>query len=115
MLKVRQIDDPIAAPERLVVRVKAVAINPGEIAVREGAFEDVWPATFPSRQELAEARGVVHMDILDGAGGPARTGLHGCAGQRSLVGKLARGRQVNNAHECGCERHLGVPLTDSEG
>ena len=31
-------------------RVVAAATNPGEMMIREGAFADVWPATFPEGQ-----------------------------------------------------------------
>jgi NADPH:quinone reductase-like Zn-dependent oxidoreductase len=48
--EVRDVDPPEAAPGRVVVRVRAAAINPGEIAIREGVFRDRWPTTFPSGQ-----------------------------------------------------------------
>lgn len=48
VLEVREVDPPTAAPGRVVVRVRATAINPGEAAIREGALHDRYPATFPS-------------------------------------------------------------------
>jgi NADPH:quinone reductase-like Zn-dependent oxidoreductase len=48
VLEVREVDDPVAAAGQVVVAVKAAGINPGEIAIREGALHDRWPATFPS-------------------------------------------------------------------
>jgi NADPH:quinone reductase-like Zn-dependent oxidoreductase len=50
VLQVRDVDRPTTPPGRVLVRVKAAGINPGEAAVRSGAFEKRWPATFPSGQ-----------------------------------------------------------------
>lgn len=50
VLEVRDVQRPVVDAGRVLVRVKAAAINPGEIAIREGAFEDRWPTTFPSGQ-----------------------------------------------------------------
>ena len=50
VLQVRDVDRPPTPPGRVLVRVKAAGINPGEAAVRMGAFEKLWPATFPSGQ-----------------------------------------------------------------
>jgi NADPH:quinone reductase-like Zn-dependent oxidoreductase len=48
VLDVREVDDPLAGPGRVVVEVKAAGINPGEIGIREGRLHERWPATFPS-------------------------------------------------------------------
>jgi NADPH:quinone reductase len=48
VLEVRQVERPIAAQGRVLVRVKAAGINPGEAAIREGALAARFPATFPS-------------------------------------------------------------------
>ncbi|MDO8210623.1 NADP-dependent oxidoreductase [Conexibacter sp. CPCC 206217] len=48
VLEVREVDDPVPAAGRVLVRVKAAAINPGEAAIREGALAQRWPSTFPS-------------------------------------------------------------------
>ncbi|MET9256536.1 NADP-dependent oxidoreductase [Streptomyces sp. NPDC003717] len=50
VLEVRDVDDPVAAPGGVVVRVKATSINPGEAAIRSGAMHEMWPSTFPSGQ-----------------------------------------------------------------
>jgi NADPH:quinone reductase-like Zn-dependent oxidoreductase len=50
VLRVVEVDRPVPGPEQVVVRIKAAGINPGEAAVREGAFAKQWPATFPSGQ-----------------------------------------------------------------
>jgi NADPH:quinone reductase-like Zn-dependent oxidoreductase len=48
VLEVRDVDRPVPADGEVLVAVKAAAINPGEIAIREGLLHDRWPATFPS-------------------------------------------------------------------
>jgi len=58
VLDVREVDDPVDAPGRVVVEVRATGINPGEIAVRQGVLHDRWPATFPSG-EGSDLAGVV--------------------------------------------------------
>ena len=50
VLEVREVEDPVAGPGRVLVAVKAAGINPGEIAIREGRLHERWPATFPSGQ-----------------------------------------------------------------
>jgi NADPH:quinone reductase-like Zn-dependent oxidoreductase len=44
------VNRPVPGPNQVLVRVKAAGLNPGEAAIREGAFADRWPATFPSGQ-----------------------------------------------------------------
>jgi NADPH:quinone reductase-like Zn-dependent oxidoreductase len=48
VLEVREVEDPVTTPGRVLVAVKAAGINPGEIAIREGQLDERWPATFPS-------------------------------------------------------------------
>jgi NADPH:quinone reductase-like Zn-dependent oxidoreductase len=48
VLEVRDVDRPVPADGEVLVAVKAAAINPGEISIREGLLHDRWPATFPS-------------------------------------------------------------------
>jgi NADPH:quinone reductase-like Zn-dependent oxidoreductase len=48
VLEVREVEDPVAGPGRVLVAVKAAGINPGEIGIREGRLHERWPATFPS-------------------------------------------------------------------
>lgn len=50
VLKVVEVDRPTPGPGRVLVRVKAAGINPGEAMIRKGAFAERWPATFPSGQ-----------------------------------------------------------------
>jgi NADPH:quinone reductase-like Zn-dependent oxidoreductase len=50
VLDVVDVDPPVPGPGRLLVRVRAAGINPGEAKIREGALDSLWPATFPSGQ-----------------------------------------------------------------
>jgi NADPH:quinone reductase-like Zn-dependent oxidoreductase len=64
VLKVVEVDRPKPAPGQVLVRVKAAGINPGEISIRQGAFAQRWPATFPSGQG-SDFAGVV-AEVGDG-------------------------------------------------
>ena len=48
VLQVVEVDRPKPGPGKVLVRVKAAGINPGEASIRKGLFADRWPATFPS-------------------------------------------------------------------
>ena len=45
-----EVDRPSPGPGKVLVRVKAAGINPGEVSIRKGMFADRWPSTFPSGQ-----------------------------------------------------------------
>ncbi len=64
VLEVRDVEDPVAGPGRVLVTVKAAGINPGEIAIREGRLHARWPASFPSG-EGTDLAGVV-QSVGDG-------------------------------------------------
>ena len=38
VLRVVEVDRPVPGPEQVLIRMKAAGINPGEAAIREGAF-----------------------------------------------------------------------------
>jgi NADPH:quinone reductase-like Zn-dependent oxidoreductase len=67
VLEVREVEDPPAAPGRVVVAVKAAGINPGEISIREGRMHDRFPASFPSG-EGSDLAGIVQA-VGDGVEG----------------------------------------------
>jgi NADPH:quinone reductase-like Zn-dependent oxidoreductase len=48
VLQVVEVDRPKPGPGKVLVRVKAAGINPGEASFRKGLFAERWPATFPS-------------------------------------------------------------------
>ncbi len=50
VLEVVEVEKPTPGPGQVLVEVVATAINPGEIAIREGAKHEVAPASFPSGQ-----------------------------------------------------------------
>jgi NADPH:quinone reductase-like Zn-dependent oxidoreductase len=58
---------PVAGPGRVVVEVRATAVNPGESAIRRGLLHDRFPATFPSGQgsDLAGVVVAVGPDVAD--------------------------------------------------
>lgn len=57
-LYVTDSDMPKADDDEVIVQVRAASINPGEIAIREGMFDAIWPATFPSG-EGSDLAGVI--------------------------------------------------------
>jgi NADPH:quinone reductase-like Zn-dependent oxidoreductase len=61
VLKVVDVDRPVPQAGQLLVQVKAAGINPGEAAIREGVFAELWPATFPSGQGSDFAGVVVEL------------------------------------------------------
>jgi NADPH:quinone reductase-like Zn-dependent oxidoreductase len=50
VLQVVEVERPTPGPGKVLVRVKAAGINPGEASIRKGMFADRWPSTFPSGQ-----------------------------------------------------------------
>jgi NADPH:quinone reductase-like Zn-dependent oxidoreductase len=50
VLNVVDVERPVPGPGRVLVRVKAAGVNPGEASIREGRLHDRWPSTFPSGQ-----------------------------------------------------------------
>ncbi|HEX3786166.1 MAG TPA: NADP-dependent oxidoreductase [Pseudonocardiaceae bacterium] len=42
VLDVREVDDPVATPGRVVVKIRAAAANPGDAYLREGLAEEAW-------------------------------------------------------------------------
>jgi NADPH:quinone reductase-like Zn-dependent oxidoreductase len=50
VLQVVEVERPTPGPGKVLVKVKAAGINPGEASIRKGLFADRWPATFPSGQ-----------------------------------------------------------------
>ncbi len=69
VLYVTDIPMPVPARGEVVVAVKAAAINPGEAAIRSGALDARFPATFPSG-EGSDLAGLVTAvgDGVDGFG-----------------------------------------------
>jgi NADPH:quinone reductase-like Zn-dependent oxidoreductase len=67
VLQVAEVERPVPGAGQVLVRVKAAGINPGEAAIREGAFDSIMPATFPSGQG-SDLAGVVE-ELGDGVEG----------------------------------------------
>jgi NADPH:quinone reductase len=58
VLYLADVEVPVPPPGEVVVEVRAAGINPGEAAIRAGALEQIFPATFPSG-EGSDLAGVV--------------------------------------------------------
>ena len=67
VLYVADVPMPTPAAAEAIVAVKAAAINPGEAAIRSGALQDRFPATFPSGEgsDLAGIVVAVGDDVND--------------------------------------------------
>ncbi|BBY38158.1 putative oxidoreductase [Mycobacterium mantenii] len=50
VLEVREVDRPVPGAGEVLVEVKAAGINPGEAMIRQGMFNEFFPATFPCGQ-----------------------------------------------------------------
>src|ERR1700730_1758044 len=88
VLRVVEVDRPVPGPSQVLVRIKAAGINPGEAAIREGAFATRWPATFPSGQgsDLAGLVEEVGSAVKNVAVGDEIIGFtHNRASQAELV------------------------------
>lgn len=48
VLHIAEVARPVPGKGQILVRVKTAGINPGEAGIREGKFDKLWPATFPS-------------------------------------------------------------------
>ncbi len=68
VLRVVDVPRPAAGNGQVLVRVATAGINPGEIAIRNGAMEQMFPAAFPSGQGSDFAGRVVEV-------GPGVTGF----------------------------------------
>jgi NADPH:quinone reductase-like Zn-dependent oxidoreductase len=58
VLYLAEVEVPAPAPGEALVQVRAAGINPGEAAIRSGALDAIFPATFPSG-EGSDLAGVV--------------------------------------------------------
>jgi NADPH:quinone reductase-like Zn-dependent oxidoreductase len=47
-LQIIEKPQPVAAAGQVIVRIKAAGLNPGEVSIREGYLESMFPTTFPS-------------------------------------------------------------------
>jgi NADPH:quinone reductase-like Zn-dependent oxidoreductase len=77
VLQVVEVPMPEPGPGEVVVRVVAAGTNPGEIPIRQGAFHERWPSTFPEGQgsDFAGVVSAVGGGVADVAVGDAVIGL----------------------------------------
>src|SRR5580698_4852603 len=71
VLYIADVDIPAPAAGEVVVAVRAAGLNPGEAAIRGGALEARFPATFPSGEgsDLAGVVSAVGEEVTDFAVG----------------------------------------------
>jgi NADPH:quinone reductase len=71
VLYVTDVEMPPPGPGQVQVEVRAAGINPGESSIRQGAYEDQWPGTFPSGEgsDFAGVVAAVGPDVSTPAAG----------------------------------------------
>jgi NADPH:quinone reductase len=71
VLYVADVEVPSPAVDEVIVQVRAAGINPGEAAIRSGAMDKMFPATFPSGEgsDLAGVISAVGENVTDFAVG----------------------------------------------
>ena len=74
VLRVADVTCPSAGDGQVLVRVAAAGINPGEIVIRNGAMEQMFPAIFPSGQSSDFAGRVAEAGSEPAATCPATAG-----------------------------------------
>lgn len=65
VLYVAEVERPTPGPGQVLIKVRAAGINPGEAIIREGKYDSMLPATFPSG-EGSDLAGVVE-ELGEGA------------------------------------------------
>jgi NADPH:quinone reductase-like Zn-dependent oxidoreductase len=78
VLQIEDIERPVAASNEVLVKVKAAGINPGEVSIREGKLEQMFPTTFPSGEgsDLAGVIEEVGASVTDFAVGDEVIGFN---------------------------------------
>jgi NADPH:quinone reductase-like Zn-dependent oxidoreductase len=97
VLKVVEVDPPVAGPGHVVVRVQAAGINPGEASIRKGLYAERWPATFPSGQG-SDLAGVVDEVGEDVTGFAAGDEVLGWTDQRASQAELVEVEAAKLVH-----------------
>jgi len=71
VLEVADVERPVPGNGQVLVEVRAAAVNPGEVSIREGFLAQRWPATFPSGQgsDLAGVVAALGPDVPEFAVG----------------------------------------------
>ncbi len=112
VLEVVEVPRPVPGAGQVLVEVKAAAINPGEAAIRGGAFADRWPATFPSGQgsDLAGVVAEVGPGVTRVAAGDEVIGVHRRPRQ-SRPARPRRGRRTSRPARPASPGRWPVPST----
>ena len=91
VLYVTDIPMPVPASGEVVVAVKATGINPGEAAIRSGALDARFPATFPSG-EGSDLAGVVTESARGSNSSRSVTRCSGSRGPGRATPPMSRSR-----------------------
>ncbi|WP_033290526.1 NADP-dependent oxidoreductase [Amycolatopsis jejuensis] len=67
VLQTAEVPRPAPGSGQVLVQVRAAGINPGEAKIRQGAFAERWPSTFPSGQgsDLAGIVAELGADVVE--------------------------------------------------
>ncbi len=85
VLELADVPVPEAAPGRVLVRVRATSINPGEANIRNGALAEIYPMDFPFG-EGSDLAGVV---VADAEGFKAGEAVFGWSDERAAHAEYA--------------------------
>jgi NADPH:quinone reductase-like Zn-dependent oxidoreductase len=96
VLQVLEVPDPEPGEGEVVVRVIAAGTNPGEVAIRSGAFEAMYPTTFPEGQgsDLAGRIVAVGAGVTDIAIGQSVIGFSDSRNAQAELALLPASRVV---------------------
>jgi NADPH:quinone reductase-like Zn-dependent oxidoreductase len=96
VLEVREVPDPTPGEGEVVVRVVTAGTNPGEIGIRQGAMEAMYPATFPLGEGSDLAGHVVALGegVVGLAEGQAVIGLSDSRNAQAELALLPASRVV---------------------
>jgi NADPH:quinone reductase-like Zn-dependent oxidoreductase len=105
VLYVTDIPMPTPAAGEVVVEVRAAAINPGEISIREGLLEARYPTTFPSGQgsDLAGVITAVGPDVDGWAVGDEVLGFSWARSSHATHTAVPTGRLIAKPPELSWE------------
>lgn len=109
-LEIVDVVKPVLQSCQALIRVVAAALNPGEIAIREGFFADVWPAHFPEGQgnDFAGTVEALAPDAIDFGLGDQVMGFAPRAAQADYLA-VATDRLAPKPRTLSWERAAAIP------
>jgi NADPH:quinone reductase len=106
VLRVVDVPRPSAEDGQVLVRVAAAGINPGEIAIRNGAMEQKLPAVFPSGQgsDFAGRVAGVGSGVTGFAPGDEVMGWSDSRSAQVIAGRHPACPRLDGWHDCSVSR-----------